>query len=107
MNNNPNYRSCNSYDHNDATTCNCCVTGLAHIISSRFCCGDTIGITFFVDEGAGIFTGRFRSLENYVLEIEDLLVPGTTSFVPLCDIGSIEKGLPLQEQPLQISKKKE
>jgi hypothetical protein len=105
MNNKSCYRSYSSYDSKDVTTCNCCVTGLAKTILNRFRCGDTIGITFFVEEGAGIFVGRFRGLENHVLEIDDLLVPGTTSFVPLCSVGSVEKGLLFQEEPMQISKK--
>ncbi|MCA1022876.1 hypothetical protein [Halobacillus litoralis] len=100
------HKSCRKDDHSDVDviTCSCCVTGLANIITNRFRCGDTIGVTFFVEEGAGIFVGGYRGLEDYVLEIDDLLVPGTTSFIPLCDIGIVEKGLPLQEEPMQISK---
>ncbi|UOQ42917.1 hypothetical protein MUN89_13220 [Halobacillus salinarum] len=104
MNNHPYNKGYHPDDSNEVITCNCCVTGLAETILKRFRCGDTIGITFFVEGGAGIFIGRFRGLEDHVLEIDDLLVPGTTSFVPLCDIGSIEKGLQFQEQPMQINK---
>ncbi|QFT87223.1 hypothetical protein FIU87_00915 [Bacillus sp. THAF10] len=106
MNNKTYYRNNSSHDSKELTICNCCVKGLAKTILSRFRCGDTIGITFFGEESAGIFIGRFRGLENNVVEIDDLLVPGTTSFVPLCGIGSVEKGLPLQVEPLQISRKK-
>ncbi|MFP3360727.1 hypothetical protein R0K17_25780, partial [Planococcus sp. SIMBA_143] len=73
-------------------------------IIDQFRCGDTIGITIFGEASAGIFVGRFRSLKNSVVEIDDLLVPGTTSFVPLCDIASIEKGLQFQNEPMKINK---
>ncbi|RLQ92312.1 hypothetical protein [Falsibacillus albus] len=89
-------------DEDRIVTCNCCVTGLEKAILNNFKCGDSIGITFFGEMSAAIYVGRFRGLKNSVLEVEDLLVPGTTSLVPLCDIDSIERGIPLQEQPLQI-----
>ncbi|MFC0524549.1 hypothetical protein ACFFGV_13315 [Pontibacillus salicampi] len=106
------YQSCDCHEHRDhgyshhkkteTTSCDCCITGLAKVIHTRFSCGDVIGITFFQEEGAGIFIGRFRGLKHEVLEIEDLLVPGTTSFVPLCSVGSVEKGLVFQNEPLNV-----
>ncbi|BCB02554.1 hypothetical protein [Bacillus sp. KH172YL63] len=92
-------------DHQQVDTCNCCVIGLEKTIRDHFRCGDTIGITLFGEAGAGIFIGRFRGLKYSVLEIDDLLVPGTTSFVPLCEVNSVERGIPFQEQPLQVEKK--
>ncbi|TMU85070.1 hypothetical protein FGG79_14370 [Bacillus sp. BHET2] len=91
-------------DHTQVDTCNCCVIGLEKTIRDHFRCGDTIGITRFGDASAGIFVGRFRGLKYSVLEIDDLLVPGTTSFVPLCDIDSVERGLQFQDQPMQVEK---
>ncbi|MBW3113626.1 MULTISPECIES: hypothetical protein [Bacillaceae] len=105
-----NCNKCNPYKHDDHSdhlqvdTCNCCVIGLEKTIMDQFRCGDTIGITIFGEASAGIFVGRFRSLKNSVVEIDDLLVPGTTSFVPLCDIASIEKGLQFQNEPMKINK---
>ncbi|MCA1062786.1 hypothetical protein QTG56_15990 [Rossellomorea sp. AcN35-11] len=91
--------------HHQVDTCNCCVIGLEKTIREQFRCGDTIGITRFGDAAAGIFVGRYRGLKYSVVEIDDLLVPGTTSFVPLCDIESVERGIQFQEPPMQIEKK--
>ncbi|WLR48134.1 hypothetical protein LC065_02350 [Halobacillus litoralis] len=91
-------------DENSVNVCSCCVTGLEKMIKKHFRCGDTIGITFFGEKVAAIYIGRFRGLENSVIEVEDLLVPGTTSFVPLCDVDSIERGIAFQEAPMQIGR---
>ncbi|NMH70119.1 hypothetical protein LS684_22630 (plasmid) [Cytobacillus spongiae] len=113
---NSNYHDCNCHksngykhddhrDHHQVDTCDCCVIGLEKTIREQFRCGDTIGITRLGDVSAGIFVGRFRGLKYSVLEIDDLLVPGTTSFIPLCDIESVEKGIQFQYQPMKIEKK--
>ncbi|WP_193750924.1 hypothetical protein [Bacillus coahuilensis] len=41
-------------------------------------------------------------MDKAVLEIDDLLIPETTSFVSLNEVGSVEKGVEFQEEPLSL-----
>lgn len=85
---------CRDTVDNVTTVCTCCTESLAKLIRCEFRRGDTIGLTY-IDQGvASIATGVFQALAGYVVVVNDLLVAGTTSFVPLCDISSVELGLP-------------
>ncbi|MCG8400071.1 MAG: hypothetical protein MJA84_00575 [Firmicutes bacterium] len=73
--------------------CDCCVEGLEKQIRENFCKNENIGVTFIGDQVAFIFVGRFVDVKNAVLIVKDIFVPDTTSFLPLCDIASVEKGI--------------
>lgn len=81
----------------DVTVCSCCVEDLAKLIRCEFRRGDPIGITFIGDQYAIIFVGIFLALEGVVLVVKDLFLDRTISFIPLCDIASIEMGCALEE----------
>lgn len=76
------------------TTCNCCVNTLTKLICKNFDEGDIIGITFIEGGVASIATGTFVKVADGVVVVDDLLLDDTTSFIPLCDVSSIEKGIP-------------
>lgn len=87
------------------TTCDCCVATLTKLIEKHFEEGDIIGITF-IDEGvASIATGVFVDVCNGVVIIDDLLLEDTTSFIPLCDVSSVEKGIVPTGDPLTVTLK--
>lgn len=89
--------------------CDCCVEGLEKQIRANFTQDENIGVTFIGDQVAFIFVGRFVEVCNAVLIVEDIFLPETTSYLPLCDIASVEKGIDLQEisNPITISLKEE
>ncbi len=74
-------------------TCDCCAEGLRKVICENFCPGDYIGLTFIEQGTASIAIGIFKSVRSGVVEVDDLLVEGTTSYVSLCDINSVEKNI--------------
>lgn len=75
------------------TTCTCCVDTLTKLIRKVFRCGDVIGLTFIETGVASIATGIFQEVLDGVVIVKDLLLPDTTSFVSLCDVNSVEKGI--------------
>lgn len=79
-------------------TCDCCTEGLRKAICENFCPGDYIGLTFIEQGTASIAIGMFKSVKSGVVEVDDLLVDGTTSYVSLCDVNSIEKGITPQDK---------
>lgn len=74
-------------------TCSCCTESLARLIRCEFRRGDTIGLTFIAQGTAFIFVGTFQALAGTVLVVSNLFVENTTSFIPLCDISSVEVGI--------------
>lgn len=89
--------------------CNCCVEGLEKQIRENFKKNENIGVTFIGNQVAFIFVGRFVEVKNAVLVVKDIFVPDTLSFLPLCDIASIEKGIALDgnSNPIRISLEEE
>lgn len=87
-------------------TCDCCTEDLSKLIRDNFDRGDIIGLTF-IDQGkAAIITGIFIRMVGSVVVVRDLFIEDTFSFVPLCDISSVEKGIPERyacKKPLSIS----
>jgi len=79
----------------DTTVCSCCTESLARLIRREFRRGDPIGITFVEQGVATIFLGMFLDLSGTVLVVNDLFLEDTVSFIPLCDISSIEMGCAL------------
>lgn len=87
-------------------TCDCCTKSLKKLIHANFENGDIIGLTFIYEGMASIATGRFVKVVGAVVVVKDLLLEDTTSFVPLCDISSVEKGIiatQASKKPLSIS----
>ncbi|WP_105618156.1 hypothetical protein [Vallitalea okinawensis] len=78
---------------NEHTICNCCTESLSRLICEEFKCGDIIGLTFIESGVASIATGRFVDVVGAVVIINDLLLEDTTSYIPLCDVSSVEKGI--------------
>ncbi len=70
-----------------------CTYVLSKLIRANFSCGDIIGLTFIEDGVASIATGIFQKIVGPVVVVKDLLLEDTTSFVPLCDVSSVEKGI--------------
>lgn len=89
--------------------CNCCIEGLEKQIKENFKKNENIGVTFIGDQVAFIFVGKFVAVKNAVLIVKDIFVPETTSFLPLCDIASVEKGILLEgkSNPIRISLEEE
>jgi len=79
----------------DTTVCSCCTESLARLIRREFRRGDPIGITFVEQGVATVFVGIFLDLSGTVLVIRDLFLDDLISFIPLCDISSIEAGCAL------------
>ena len=61
----------------------------------------------FIDQGtASIATGIFEKVVDCVIVVNDLLLEDTTSFVPLNDVSSVEKGITQTQAvngPLSVS----
>ncbi|MCG8515624.1 MAG: hypothetical protein MI740_15900 [Halanaerobiales bacterium] len=89
--------------HKRIPICNCCVIGLEKQIRKNFEPGDTIGVTFIGDQVAFIFVGIFVDVCNAVLIVDDIFVEDTTSYLPLCDIASVEKGISLDQHVSPIT----
>ena len=79
----------------DTTVCSCCTESLARLIRREFRRGDPIGVTFVEQGVATVFVGIFLDLSGTVLVIRDLFLDDLISFIPLCDISSIEAGCAL------------
>lgn len=87
-------------------TCDCCTESLRKLICTNFKKGDIIGLTFIEQGVASIATGRFIKIDGGVVVVKDLLLDDTTSFVPLCDVSSVEKGITTTQasnNPISIS----
>lgn len=85
------------FENEFTVRCDCCTATLSKIIRKEFKKGDIIGITFIEQGTASIASGFFQKIIGTVVVVKDLLVENTTSFVPLCDVDSIEKGLTLDQ----------
>ena len=91
--------------HRRIPICDCCIEGLEKQIRKNFEPGDNIGVTFIGDQVAFIFVGEFVAVCNAVLTVKDIFLDDTTSYLPLCDIASVEKGINLDQHtsPITIS----
>lgn len=87
------------------TVCNCCTESLTKLIKCNFEYGDIIGLTFIESGVASIATGTFVKVVCGVVVVKDLLLEDTTSFIPLCDVSSVEKGIVPdgENKPLSVS----
>ena len=81
------------YYDEEIITCDCCTEALRKLICSNFEKCDIIGLTFIEQGVASIATGMFVSVVGGVVVVKNLLLEDTTSFVPLCDVSSVEKGI--------------
>ncbi len=84
---------CNSNCNEPYTTCDCCTESLIRIIQYEFVTSDIIGLTYIEQGVASVAYGTFIRLVGSVVVIDEFLLPGTTSFVPLCKVDSVEKGI--------------
>ena len=90
----------------NVSICNCCTESLRKLIRENFKKGDIIGLTFIEEGVASIAVGTFVKVLEGAVVVEDLLLEDTTSFVPLCDLSSVEKGIPETQavnSPIKIS----
>ncbi|MFS1511439.1 hypothetical protein VQL36_03235 [Chengkuizengella sp. SCS-71B] len=74
--------------------CNCCTTSLKKAIEENFDEFDLIGITFVGTDVLLVAIGTFIAVRGEVLVARNIFnIPGTesTSYIPLCDILSIDK----------------
>ncbi|NBI29153.1 hypothetical protein [Chengkuizengella marina] len=74
--------------------CNCCTTSLKKAIEENFDQFDLIGLTFFGGVNIAVAVGIFIDVRDEVLVARNIFnIPGTesTSFIPLCDILSVDK----------------
>lgn len=74
-------------------TCNCSTSALMRLIRTNFKKGDIIGLTFIYEGVASIATGIFEKIVGGVVVVNDLLLEDTTSYIPLYDVSSVEKGI--------------
>lgn len=70
-----------------------CVETLSKFICYNFDEGDIIGLTFVGEGVASIAIGVFVKIFDGVVVVRDLFIEDTTSFIPLCDVSSVEKGI--------------
>ncbi|NDI37103.1 hypothetical protein [Chengkuizengella sediminis] len=74
--------------------CNCCTTSLKKAIEENFDQFDLIGITFVGTDVLLVAIGTFIDVRDEVLVVRNIFnIPGTesTSFIPLCDLLSVDK----------------
>ena len=85
---------CKERDHdNRVSVCDCCVEALASLIKNTFMIGDIIGLTYIEQGVASVAYGTFLKIKGTVVVIDEFLLPGTTSYVPLCKVDSVERGI--------------
>ncbi|WP_432401393.1 hypothetical protein [Wukongibacter sp. M2B1] len=92
--------------HKKLLTCDCCTEALSKLIRRNFEVGDIIGLTFIEQGVASIATGIFQKVVDGVVVVKDLLLEDTISYVQLCDVSSVEKGIietQASESPISIS----
>ncbi|MDP5276238.1 hypothetical protein [Chengkuizengella axinellae] len=75
-------------------TCDCCIISLKKQIEENFDEFDPIGLTFVGTDVLLVAVGTFIAVRDEVLVARNIFnIPGTesTSYIPLCDLLSVDK----------------